>query len=268
MTKDAPRWLMLGSLVVVGHLGAFAVVQSVVPETPATMLGETNIITALVSVEEGSQHREALNDQVAASAKPALADPKLIEPTLLEPTLLDPAPRTQTTVSKTTEDIAVKPTKAEPKVVAKRELRSQTQVTKPAPSKRVKTNTVPPQSTNLKTSSGVETGRAAMTGSASVGASANTFVGPSASADYLNNPYPKYPKLSLRCKEVGTVWLTLTVTAEGFAKDVRVKQTSGYARLDNAALEAVKRWRFRPARRDGQAVDTEYELPIHFKLKE
>ena len=263
MTKDTPRWLMLGGLVVVGHLGAFAVVQSVVPETPATMLGATNIITAMVSVEEGRQHREARNDQVAASAKPALADPKLIEPTLA-----DPLSSTQATVSKATEDKAVKPTKAEPKAVTKRELRSQTQVTKPAPSKRVKTNTVPPQSTNLKTSSGVETGRAAMTGSASVGASANTFVGPSASADYLNNPYPKYPKLSLRRKEVGTVWLTLTVTAEGFAKDVRVKQTSGYARLDNAALEAVKRWRFRPARRDGQAVDTEYELPIHFKLKE
>lgn len=263
MTKDAPRWLMLGGLVVVGHLGAFAVVQSVVPETPATMLGETNIITALVSVEEGSQHREARNDQVAASAKPALADPKLIEPTLV-----DPPPRTQATVSKTTEDRAVKPRKAEPKVVAKRELRSQTQVTKPAPSKRVKTNTVPPQSTNLKTSSGVETDRGEMTGAASAGASANTFVGPSASADYLNNPYPKYPKLSLKRKEVGTVWLTLTVTAEGFAKDVRVKETSGYVRLDKAALEAVKRWRFRPARRFGQPVDAEYELPIHFKLKE
>lgn len=263
MTKDAPRWLMLGGLVVVGHLGAFAVVQSIVPESPATMLGETNIITAMVSVEEGSQHREARNDLVAASAKPALADTKLIEPTLV-----DPAPSTQATVSKTTEDIAVKPTKAEPKVVAKRELRSQTQVTKPAPSKRVKTNTVPPQSTNLKTSSGYETGRGEMTGGASAGASANTFVGPSASADYLNNPYPKYPKLSLKRKEVGTVWLVLTVTAEGFAKDVRVKETSGYVRLDKAALEAVKRWRFSPARRFGQPVDAEYELPIHFKLKE
>ena len=263
MTKDAPRWLMLGSLVLVGHLGAFAVLQSVVPETPATMLGETNIFTAMVSVEEGRQHREARNDQVAASAKPALADPKLIEPTLV-----DPAPRTQTTVSKPTEDIAVRPTKAEPKVVAKPEQRSQTQVTNLAPSKRAKTNTVPPQSTNLKTSSGVETDRGEMTGSASAGASANTFVGPSASADYLNNPYPKYPKLSLKRKEVGTVWLTLTVTAEGFAKDVRVKETSGYVRLDKAALEAVKRWRFRPARRFGQPVDAEYELPIHFKLKE
>ena len=263
MTKDTPRWLMLGGLVVVGHLGAFAVVQSVVPETPATMLGETNIITALVSVEEGSQHREALNDQVAASAKPALADPKMIEPTLVDPT-----PRTQATVSKTTKDKAVNPKKAEPKVVAKREQRSQTQVTNLAPSKRAKTNTVPPQSTNLKTSSGVETDRGEMTGSASAGASANTFVGPSASADYLNNPYPKYPKLSLKRKEVGTVWLTLTVTAEGFAKDVRVKETSGYVRLDKAALEAVKRWRFSPARRFGQPVDAEYELPIHFKLKE
>ena len=263
MTNDAPRWLMLGGLVVVGHLGGFAVVQSVVPETPATMLGETNIITAMVSVEEGSQHREAHNDQVEASPKSALADPKLIEPTLV-----DPATSTQATVSKTTEDIAVRPTKAEPKVVAKSELRSQTQVAKPAPSKRVKTNTVPPQTTNLKTSSGVETDRGEMTGAASAGASANTFVGPSASADYLNNPYPNYPKLSLKRKEVGTVWLTLTVTAEGFAKDVRVKETSGYVRLDKAAFEAVKRWRFSPARRFGQPVDAEYELPIHFKLKE
>lgn len=263
MTKDAPRWLMLGGLVVVGHLGAFAVVQSVVPETPATMLGETNIITAMVSVEEGSQHREALNDQVEAAAKPALAEPKLIEPTLV-----DPSPSTQASVFKATEDKAVNPKKAEPKVVPKRELRSQTQVTNLAPSKRVKTNTVPPQSTNLKTSSGVETDRGEMTGSASAGASANTFVGPSASADYLNNPYPKYPKVSLRRKEVGTVWLALTVTAEGLAKDVRIKKTSGYARLDKAAVEAVKGWRFRPARRFGQPVDAEYELPIHFKLKE
>ena len=231
MTKDAPRWLMLGSLVLVGHLGAFAVLKSIVPESPATMLGETNIITAIVSVEEDSQLRDSFNDQVEASAEPTLNDPKLIEPTLA-----DPLPSTQATVSKATEDKAVKPTKAEPKAVTKRELRSQTQVTKPAPSKPVKANTVPPQLTNLKTSSGVETGRAAMTGSASVGASANTFVGPSASADYLNNPYPKYPKLSHRRKEVGTVWLTLTVTAEGFAKDVRVKETSGYARLDKACL--------------------------------
>ncbi len=263
MTKDAPRWLMLGGLVVVGHLGAFGLIQSAVPETPSTMLGQTNIITAMVSVEDDSHHREPLNDQTEASAKPALADTKLFESTLV-----DPPPSTPATMSKANEDNAVKPQKVEPKVAQRSQSRLQPQVTKPAPSRPVKTNSLPPRSMNPKTTSGEETGRGEMTGTAPSGASAQTFVGPSASADYLNNPYPKYPKVSLMRKEVGTVWLTLTVTAEGFAKDVQVKQTSGYPRLDKAALEAVKRWRFRPARRFEQPVDAEYELPIHFKLKE
>lgn len=62
--------------------------------------------------------------------------------------------------------------------------------------------------------------------------------------------------------------LALTVTAEGRAKDVRVLKTSGYPRLDKAALDAVKDWRFIPAKRLGRSVDADYELPIHFKLRQ
>ena len=47
---------------------------------------------------------------------------------------------------------------------------------------------------------------------------------------------------------------------------VRVKRSSGYASLDNSALEAVRAWRFEPARRMGAAVDAWVEIPIRFKL--
>jgi protein TonB len=46
---------------------------------------------------------------------------------------------------------------------------------------------------------------------------------------------------------------------------VEVKSSSGFTRLDRAAADAVKTWRFNPATIDGKAVDKSYEVPITFK---
>ena len=86
-------------------------------------------------------------------------------------------------------------------------------------------------------------------------------------AAYLNNPAPAYPALSRRLREQGEVLLRVRVTAEGTAAAVELRQGSGFDRLDRAALEAVTRWRFMPARQGDQAIEASVLVPIVFKLQ-
>lgn len=85
-------------------------------------------------------------------------------------------------------------------------------------------------------------------------------------ADYLNNPAPAYPMLSRRQGETGKVLLLVQVSAHGSAAQVEIKQGSGFPRLDQAALNAVRQWRFVPARRGDTAVAASVVVPITFRL--
>lgn len=91
-------------------------------------------------------------------------------------------------------------------------------------------------------------------------------VPPQADASQFNNPAPVYPTQSRRLKEAGVVVLEVLVKADGSLGDMRLKTSSGYTRLDDAALKAVKTWRFTPAKRGNEAIDFWYELPIEFSL--
>lgn len=82
----------------------------------------------------------------------------------------------------------------------------------------------------------------------------------------LGNPAPAYPWVSRRRGEQGRVILDVAVTADGHAKEVRIKKTSGSARLDQAALAAVKKWRFSPAGSGGRAIAGHIDIPITFQL--
>lgn len=89
---------------------------------------------------------------------------------------------------------------------------------------------------------------------------------PQADANHLNNPAPVYPAQSKRLNETGTVVLEVLVLADGSAGDVRLKTSSGFKRLDDAAIRAVKNWHFVPAKRGGEAIDFTYDLPVEFSL--
>jgi periplasmic protein TonB len=88
---------------------------------------------------------------------------------------------------------------------------------------------------------------------------------PSSSAEYLNNPLPTYPALSLRLNEAGKVVVRVLIGKNGLALDGSIDQSSGYDRLDQAALRAVLKWRYVPGRVDGQAQDMWFDVPINFK---
>lgn len=90
---------------------------------------------------------------------------------------------------------------------------------------------------------------------------------PSYSAAYLRNPKPDYPLLSKRLGEQGVVTLRVLVTVDGNPQEVHLKASSGFVRLDDAAQDAVKRWRFTPAKRGDEAVAAWVLVPIRFSLK-
>lgn len=89
---------------------------------------------------------------------------------------------------------------------------------------------------------------------------------PRSDAAHLNNPDPNYPAMSKRLGEQGRVLLDVYILANGTVGEIRLKQSSGFSRLDQAALQAVKQWRYQPARRGQQAIDFWYVQPLSFTL--
>ncbi len=91
---------------------------------------------------------------------------------------------------------------------------------------------------------------------------------PEFAAAYLRNTKPRYPASARRSGESGTAVLKVLVTREGLAGRVELESSSGYYVLDQSALETVKRWRFTPAQRGGNPIETWVRVPIEFRLEE
>ena len=84
--------------------------------------------------------------------------------------------------------------------------------------------------------------------------------------EYLKNPPPVYPRLARLRGQEGTVMLEMDVLPSGTSGEVRVARSSGYPLLDQAAVEAVRQWVFRPAHRFRTPVTIGVEIPITFRL--
>jgi protein TonB len=77
---------------------------------------------------------------------------------------------------------------------------------------------------------------------------------------------PIYPPASRRADEQGNVRLRVLVDERGRPQDVQVAQSSGFSRLDEAAVKAVKRWVFAPAMQDAVPVPTWTQVSVVFQL--
>lgn len=86
------------------------------------------------------------------------------------------------------------------------------------------------------------------------------------SARMISGAPPRYPIECRRKKEQGTVVLALTLDTEGRVSSISVSRSSGYDRLDDAALSAVRKWRWSPLTKDGKPVMVKGTVAIPFVL--
>ena len=85
-------------------------------------------------------------------------------------------------------------------------------------------------------------------------------------AAYLQNPKPDYPALSVRRGEQGQVVWNVLIGVDGKAQKAEIAQSSGFERLDAAALATVQRWRYVPGKRGGVPEAMWFKVPLAFVL--
>lgn len=84
--------------------------------------------------------------------------------------------------------------------------------------------------------------------------------------EYVREPSPRYPPQSRRLREQGLVVLRVLIDEQGTARSIEIETSSGHARLDDAAREAVQRAAFRPYVEDGAPRRALVLIPIEFAL--
>ena len=95
----------------------------------------------------------------------------------------------------------------------------------------------------------------------------STVQGGDLGAQMIAGKPPRYPVESRRKREQGTVLLALTLAPDGSVDTIAVARSSGFSRLDNAALDAVRRWRWKPMVQQGQPVRVKGVVEIPFVLQ-
>jgi protein TonB len=84
--------------------------------------------------------------------------------------------------------------------------------------------------------------------------------------EYVREPMPRYPPQSRKLREQGTVVLRVVIDERGTATSIEIETSSGHARLDDAARDAVLHAEFRPYVEDGEPRRALVLIPIEFAL--
>ena len=82
----------------------------------------------------------------------------------------------------------------------------------------------------------------------------------------IHSPSPKHPKAARKDRYQGTAVLWLVVDKEGLPRDIKVVR-SLRSDLDLAAVDAVKKWKFAPATKDGKPVPVQVNVEVSFRLR-
>jgi len=124
-----------------------------------------------------------------------------------------------------------------------------------------------PPKPNPKPAASLRPQTATSAASGTPGRSGTPTTGRTTGPGHLYNPKPGYPPESRAAGEHGIVVLRVRVEANGRPGSVALTRSSGHPRLDRAAQEAVRRWRFKPATRDGRPFATTVDVPVRFSLQ-
>ncbi|HEY9063584.1 MAG TPA: energy transducer TonB [Burkholderiaceae bacterium] len=90
---------------------------------------------------------------------------------------------------------------------------------------------------------------------------------PASAVQYLEPPPLEYPRLSRRSNESGRVMVRVYIDTAGLPRTVQVNQSSGFVRLDDAAVAAVQKARFKPYTENGQPIAGWALIPLDFNLE-
>lgn len=265
--RSGAAWPLAWVLSFVGHAGIAAVVL-LAPPTERAEAPDTTILIELIGVE-------------AADAAPGSGDVPA-EPT--DATHQEPrdAPQTPEPIPPAEQPIAIQP--EAPPVGENAHIEALPQTVKPTvfaipPPK----PTPPPQNIAVKFKVADEAQpplnypAAAIAPSRTEGkptatatemAALPSLIADSIAKAFGDNRKPLYPAYARRRGIEGRVVLDVIVAANGKAKDVSVAQSSRYEVLDEAAVKAVREWRFHPARENGRAIKSRLKVPVTFRLSE
>jgi protein TonB len=232
------------ALVVLAHVGVLATMAAA--RQPSDPLVPTPaLMVEVINTEPHSKPQPRVQPLVKPAALPQPAPAKAVVP---RPRPAQPAPVL----------VSASPSPAEAVMVPKE---SAKELKDPKDSKPAE-----PAPTASSNQAPVSTAAAATTTSSPSATQAITA--PRFDANYLSNPKPAYPPLSRKLNEQGTVRLKVLVEDSGQPGKVDVAQSSGFERLDKAAVAAVSKWRFTPAKQGSVAVAAWVNVPIVFSLME
>ncbi|MDR3569018.1 MAG: TonB family protein [Syntrophobacteraceae bacterium] len=87
-------------------------------------------------------------------------------------------------------------------------------------------------------------------------------------AGYRSGPLPVYPASERSSGREGVVTVRILIGTDGVPVSVSVRNTSGSEDFDGAAVAAVKKWRFSPAKKDGAPVSSFFDVRVRFRLND
>lgn len=90
---------------------------------------------------------------------------------------------------------------------------------------------------------------------------------PASAIEYVVRPAVEYPRLSIRANESGTVVVLVLIDTNGLPREPQIAQSSGFPRLDEAALAGVRKARFKPYTENGKPLAGWARIPIPFELE-
>jgi len=238
-----------------GHAGLLFGIHAQRAAIPLAM-GDSNAPVEVALVEAGPQEPEATAPP-PESQEPVPPDPVPPEPDPQpqpEPPPPDPVPTPEPPpIPSPALDLA------SPKVDPPPKPEPRHAPPKVAPAlHRPSARTIPNPSATASTATGAASGQPT---AGAAGASGNSKLRP------RYNPRPDYPPDAKSAGQQGVVMISVEVDSSGAPSSVQVSRSSGFPRLDEAAVAAVRRWRFEPSRIGGIPVAGRAEVPIRFNLQ-
>lgn len=211
--------------------------QSVVPEpSPEPKLTETD---SIIASETSTAEHTVLATEIEKKPESIIAP--------------EPKPELEKPVEKIEKKIET-PIKPQPKKMqkAKRSDASKKQSKPPS-------NQNTPVITSKSQAAGSESG-------GQTGSNAGQRILSSKELQYLRKPTPTYPIAARKSREQGTVIILAQLNEQGIPINVSVSRTSGFLRLDEAALKAARAARFKPYLHQGNPIKVRVSIPIGFAL--